>query len=115
MAGPTHGIMGDDNFGTELPQMTPAKDDLVRERHMARFSQTKEFQVLKEAMQQRMDFWGQYAPGSNQNPARYRDLSNDERGWRSLVADVLSEEFNSILNAYEQASQVVAEAVTKDA
>jgi hypothetical protein len=107
--GAKNGIMGDENFGMDLPQSEAPKEDLTRERHMARFSQTREFKALKETMQYRMDYWRQYIPG-NPNPVQYRDLSNEERGWRALVADILIEEFGNIIGAYEQAKETVAEA-----
>lgn len=114
MAGATNGIMGDDNFGVQLPQTQLPEQDLSRERSMARFSKTKEFKILKEAMESRMKFWDTYAPGSDMNPVMYRDLSNEERGWRGLVAAVLKDEFKSIIGAYEQATEVVNESNKKE-
>lgn len=103
MPGPTNAVMGDDNFGTDLPrtEITEAATDQSVQQ-AAEFAQGSEYKRLKAAMQSRMDYWKNYAPGAD-DPVMYRNLSNDERGWRSLVADILINEFSSIFSAYEQA------------
>lgn len=112
--GPQHGLPPDaGNFGTDIPQTQAPEPDLTAERHMARFSQTKEFQKLKEFVESRISFYKQFAPGSAQDPVAYRNLPNDERGWRTLVADILIEEFNALINAYELAGNIVNDADTK--
>lgn len=98
-----HGIVGDDNFGTDLPQTTVNEDVLEPSvQRAADFARSGEYKRLKEAMESRIEYWQAYTPGAD-NPVMYRDLNNDERGWRSLVADVLISEFRSIFAAYEQA------------
>lgn len=112
--GPQNAIAGEGNYGTDLPQTTPTVPDLMAERNMVKFSKTNEFKRLKEVLEQRMDYYRAFAPGSPYaSPIAYRDLPNDERGWRTLVADVLIEEFQGLINAYEQASDIVNDANTK--
>lgn len=112
-SGPQHGLPPDaGDYGTGMPETERSEPDLTAERHMARFSQTKEFAKLKQIIESRMGYYKQFAPGSA-NPIAYRDLSNDERGWRTLVADVLIEEFQGIINAYELAGKVVGDADEK--
>jgi hypothetical protein len=113
--GPQHGLppAADGNYGTDLPQTQPSQADLTAERHMARFSQTKEFAKLEEFIQSRIDFYKLYAPGSATNPVAYRDLPNEERGWRTLVADILIEEFSGLINAYKYAGQVSSTTQTR--
>lgn len=109
--GPQNALIGDDNYGTTLPetQLAP-QQDISAERKMARFSKTAEFKKLKQVLEARMDHYRQFAPGTNY--IGYRDLPNSERGYRSLVADIVIEEFQGLINAYEQAIQIVNEAQT---
>lgn len=111
--GPQNGIMGGDaNYGTDLPQtqLPPeAGQDISRERNMARFSKSAEFKVLKELMQARQAYHKKYSPGS-QGETAFRDMPNDERGWRSLAADLVIEELQMIIDAYETANEVVKDA-----
>jgi hypothetical protein len=102
--GPQNVIMGDQNFGTDLPKTEGTDDDALEEsvQRAATFAKGSEYNRLKAIMQSRIDAWKMYAPGAD-NPVMYRDLNNDERGWRSLVADVLISEFTSVFTAYEQA------------
>lgn len=108
--GPQNAVMGGDaNYGMDMPQTEMAEPDLSRERNMARFSRTREFQALKEVVQQRIQYHTKYSPGS-QGETAFRDMPNEERGWRSLAADLVIEELTLLINAYETANQVVADA-----
>lgn len=109
--GPQHGVIGGDAmYGTELPQTETPEVDLSVERGMARFSRTKEFKALKQTIEQRKKYWRQFQPGANGQHIAFREMPNEERGWRSLVSDYLIEELDMLINAYETANEVVANA-----
>lgn len=107
--GPRHAVMGDD-FGTELPHTEVPDEDITQEKNMARFSKTAEFKQLKTKMEQRIAFHMKYSPGSTGGATAFRDMPNEERGWRSLAADLVIEELVAIITAYEGANEVVKDA-----
>lgn len=107
--GPRHAIMGDD-FGTELPHTQVPEEDISREKNMARFSKTAEFKALKKVIEQRIAFHMKYSPGSTGGSTAFRDMPNEERGWRSLAADLVIEELTALIMAYEGANEVVKDA-----
>lgn len=108
--GATNGIVGDQAFGTELPQTQVPEQDLSREKNMAKFSQTDEFRILKEVMEQRISFYQNYMPGSAD--IKITQLPNEERGYMWLASSVLIEEFRGIIAAYETAANAVKENAT---
>lgn len=108
--GPQHGIMGNDaNYGLDVPETQAPEADLSRERNMARFSKTAEFKALKEVIEARQRYHRLYSPGS-QGETPFRDMPNEERGWRSLAADLVISELQMLIDAYETANGVVADA-----
>lgn len=106
--GPRHAIMGNDatDYGMGIPQTDQITTDITRESNMARFSKSAEFKALKKTIETRIAYHKQYSPGSKGETA-FRDMPNNERGWRSLAADLVIEELNLIINAYETANKVV--------
>lgn len=109
--GPRNGIVGDDatNYGMDMPETATLPIDVTREKNMARFSQSKEFKALKKTIEARIEYHKKYSPGSLGETA-FRDMPNEERGWRSLAADVVIEELSLIIKAYETANEVVKDA-----
>jgi hypothetical protein len=81
---------------------------------MARFSKTKEFDTLKEAILARQAAARKYIPMGNGQSVDIRDLPNEERGWRWLAADWVITELQMIIDAYELANQVVEDAKAAD-
>lgn len=113
--GPQNAIVGDDSFGTNLPETTPPELDLTVEKNMAKFSKSKEFQRLKEVMEGRIEFHKQYMPGGQPGTQiPFRDLPNEERGWRTLAADMVIEELRGIIGAYAEAENIVKEAAAAE-
>lgn len=106
MTGPTNTPLGDQGLD-ELPQTQVPQDTLQRERAMAQFSKTAEFRALKEAIENRVAFYQNYMPGTQD--VKIVQLTNEERGYMWLAASVIIEEFRSILLAYEQANLAVSE------
>lgn len=106
--GPRHAIVGDDavNYDLAMPRTDTLTTDISREVNMAKFSKSVEFKALKETILQRIAYHRKYSPGS-QGETAFRDMPNEERGWRSLAADLVIEELQMIITAYETANQVV--------
>ncbi len=102
-----HGIIGD-NYGIDLPDVDIDKDELDEEKRMARFSKSKEFKKLKQIMQSRIDFYQKALPDGRPLTAAENMV---ERGQMWVVANVVIGEFNMILDAYENANEVVKEKV----
>lgn len=108
MNGPANGIIGSDaGYGLDLPETQPDEADISQERAMARFSKTAEFKALKATIEQRITYFKRYMPSSRHDDLAFRDMPNEERGWRALAADVIIEELTNIISAYEMANEVV--------
>ena len=100
--GPQHGLIGD-NYGIDLPQVSVDKDELDDEKRMARFSKSKEFKKLKEIMEARIAFYQQSLPDGRV----LTEVDSIERANMWVIANAVIGEFNLILKAYENASEVV--------
>lgn len=114
--GPQNGIMGNDGgYGLNLPDtaMDEANAELADARKKARFSRTGEFQELKSKLEERMEYYKRFMPGSNGTSIALMDMPNDERGWRCLAADCIITEFRAVIAAYEQAAQMVKDEQSK--
>lgn len=116
-AGAQNGIVGDDaGYGLDIPEYQAEEDEALRElSKSARFSRTAEFQALKEKLASRIEYYKGYQPGGNGADIAIKDLSNDERGWRWLAADLVISEFSAVIKAYEMAYQQVKDESTKRA
>lgn len=103
--GPQNAVMGDDAFGTELPQTDRHDEDLAEMQSAAKFSKTKEFKLLKEHLQGRMEFYQKYLPGGQS----VVDVDPKVAGAMWIAANAIIGECKAIIDAYEQAAQVVKE------
>lgn len=108
MTGPLNTPLGDQGID-QLPQTEVPQGDLSRERAMASFSKTREFEALRAAIESRIAFYQQSVPGGQSGDVDVKSLPNDERGWRWLAADNVISEFRGILSAYEQAAEAVSD------
>lgn len=108
--GPQNVPISDTNFGTDLPETDQSSQDLSAEINMAKFSKTKEFKKLKEVIEARIVFHQQYMPGGRGETIAFRDLNNEERGYRCLAADLVIAELRSLISAYEEAEQIIKQA-----
>lgn len=103
-----YGIIGD-GYGTDLPEMTVAEQDLTTERNAAKFSRTAEFRRLKDHLEQRMEFYRSYMPDGTP----VTSVPAAERGQQWAVANLVITEFRAVIAAYENASEVVKEATKR--
>jgi hypothetical protein len=108
MAGPVNAVIGEE-YGTDLPQTEVPERDLTTERNAAKFSKSKEFQVLKDHLNQRIDYYQKFLP-NGEAVLEQKNVTHAELGQRWMTANAVITEFRSIISAYEQAAQVVKEA-----
>jgi hypothetical protein len=101
---PDNAIMGDAH-GIDLPEAVVNEEDLVIEKNMARFSKTKEWKLLKQHLEGRIEFYQHKLPNGLEvgldTPATAED-------WR--VANRVIGELRLIISTYENAKQVVEDA-----
>lgn len=107
--GPQNAILGE-TYGTDLPETEMEETQLTEEKNKARFSKSKEYQVLKEHIEGRIAFYQVMLPDG-----REIGLTTTPTPEEWMVANRVIAEFNAILNAYEQANQVVEDAAKRKA
>ena len=103
MPGPQHGIVGDDNYGTDLPKLDVQPEVLAAEARAAKFSQSAEFKILKEHIEERIELYQKYLPDGR----ALTEVDSDERAQQWVIANAVIGEFQAILASYEQAQEVV--------
>lgn len=103
--GAQNGIV-DEDFGTTLPQTEVDNTELAIERNLAKFSQSREYQALKEHLEERIAFYQKYLPDGRESIS----LPANELGQMWVIANAVIGEFKAVLAAYEQARKVVEEA-----
>lgn len=109
MAGAQNAIIGSDSFGTDLPQTQLEEENLVIEKNMAKFSKSKEFEKLKEHLEQRITYYQNFLPGG----VPPENVPDEERGKYWAVSNMVIGELRAIIDAYEQAAQVVQNATPR--
>lgn len=106
MSGPQNAVIGDDAFGTEIPQTTvDDSQELAEVRRQAKFLQTDDYKELKSYLQSRIDFYQKYMPDGE--PVIKKDAKDLGPNW--LAANIVVGEFNALIRAYEQAAETVKE------
>lgn len=103
--GPQNIVTGD-NFGTDIPETEALPDELAIEKNMAKFSQTKEYQKLKDYLEQRIEFFQHFLPEGKE----VRWTVPAEAGLKWVVATNIINEFKAVLNSYENAQEAVKDA-----
>lgn len=106
MPGPQNAIIGDDSFGTELPETQIDDKALTEEKKAARYSKSAEYKKLKQHFESRIEFYQTYLPGGK--PVAAASKMEREEAW--AIANLLIAEFNTVINFYETAKEVVKEA-----
>lgn len=96
-----YGIIGDDSYGTDLPQTKIDEQTSNEQIAAARFSKTKEFKALKTHLQQRMTLYQAYLPDGR--PVTSVPKKELEGMW--VAANVIIGEFQGVIDAYEQAAE----------
>jgi hypothetical protein len=104
--GPQNGVVGDNDFGLDLPQSAPEQADISNEVAMAKFTRTAEFKRLKEHAISRIDFYQKYLPDGRP----LTDIPEAERGYMWLAANVIIGELQMLFGSYEAAVEVVKKA-----
>lgn len=108
--GPKHGIVGNP-LEFDIPVMPISENELVDEKKAARFSKTAEFKKLKEHFEQRISFYQTWLP--NGKAVQETELSDAELGSRWRTANLVINELNMVISAYEQAREVVEDAARR--
>lgn len=100
---PQNGIIGDET-GVDLPQ-TPVNDEAIIElRKKARFSKSKEFKDLRDAMDNRIEFYQKFLPSG-----MGVDISKvSAEDWR--VANIVISELEAVKSAYDGSVELLKEA-----
>lgn len=98
----------DDTFGMEMPVTQVEELSLVNERNMAKFSKTKEFKVLKDYLENRIEFFQKYLPDGR--PLTTENVMPNGTDW--TVANLVIGEFKSVLQAYDDAAEAIKNATT---
>lgn len=104
MSGPANAVVGDQNFGTDLPITTPAEGELLEEKHMAKYSKTKEYKRLEEYLEARISFFQNHFPDGTPLAAE-KEYAKIVDYWR--VANIVIAEFKAVLTSYENARGAV--------
>lgn len=98
-------VMGDENFGTDLPVSQVDQDAVDNETKMAKFSKTAEYQKLKEHLESRIEFYQNFLPDGR--VLSQADVSMEEMGRNWMVANSIVAEFKTVLSAYDNAKEGV--------
>lgn len=102
-------IIGDNDYGTSLPETTIDTDSLAIEKKAAKFSRTAEYKRLKEHMDARVKFYQTFLPDGR----AIITGSKDEQIAAWDRANCVIAEFTEIMNFYETAQEMVKEDATK--
>lgn len=104
MAGPQHGIMGNDANVLDLPQ-TQVDDTAFRElENTAKFAKSKEFKILRAHVESRIKYYQEYLPDGR--PAVTEpDLEKLKALWP--IANAVIGEFKALLDSYDSAVDLV--------
>lgn len=81
------------------PELDP--EQLAQEKRMAKFAKSQEFKMLKEFLEERINFYQKYLPDGR---SVTETLPTPEQ-WS--VANGIIGEFNLIINSFEQAAEAV--------
>lgn len=106
--GAQHGIIGDAEFGVDIPQTVVPEQDLTEERNAAKFSKTREYKRLKEHLERRIAYYQAFLP--NGASVLEPKKSMIELGMSWTVASSIIAELKAIIDAYERAGETVADA-----
>ena len=96
-SGAKNAVVGDQNFGTDLPLTQLEDEALAKEKNRARYSKTKEFQDLKEHMEARIEFFQNFLPDGKE--VRW-EAPDGKTALKWVVATNVINEFRAVLQAY---------------
>lgn len=107
--GPQNAVVGNDSYGTDIPQTqvdNNAFDEIVK---TAKFSKTDEYKQLKEHFEKRIGFYQQYLPDGSPILGE-KDMTKLGELW--VAANVVIGEFKAVMDVYEGAAQQVKDAAS---
>lgn len=99
--GPQNAVVGNDSYGTEMPQTQTPENAMAEISKAAKFSKTREFQELKDYLQAKIKFYQSNLPGGT--PIVHVDPAIVGSSW--TAADTIVREFQAIIDVYENAAQ----------
>lgn len=100
---PQNAVIGDiSGFG--LPQSRVDETELAREKNLARFSRTKEYQQLKKHLESRIKTYQTWLPDGRSMP---KEAQMAELAFNWKVANAIIGEFQTVLAIYDSAKEVV--------
>jgi hypothetical protein len=103
MAGPQNAVMGDDNYGTDLPQTVIPDAELQEVKSMASYAKGKEFQRIKASFEQRIAYYQQFLPDGR--PVKEIDPELAGRMWP--LANAIIGELQYVIGIYESAEDAL--------
>lgn len=108
--GAQNGIVGNEDYGTSLPQTEVDNDALAEPRKAAKFSRTAEFKRLRDHIEAKIAHYQTSMPDGT--PVALAKQEEAVQQWR--LATVVIAEFKEILDYYDQSAALVKEEL-KDA
>lgn len=95
-------IIGDQT-GVELPQTPVDEEAIIELRKKARFSKSKEFKELREAMEARIEFYQNFLPSGELVAIASKEKAQDN--WR--LANIVIAELKAVLSAYDDSVELL--------
>jgi hypothetical protein len=96
-------VIGDSPI-VDLPQSQPNTEEIDNLRQRARFSKTKEFRELREAMDERIEFYSNFLPDG-------RLVATSDKlavqNWR--LANIVIAELQAVKSAYDGSVELIKE------
>lgn len=103
---PDNAIIGDAQ-GIDLPQALVNEQDLTKEKNMAKYSKSKEFQDIREYWEGRISFFQTFLP----NGTEARFVVPDEKvAQQWVLASNIIVEIKAFLSQYDNAREIVENA-----
>jgi hypothetical protein len=87
----------------DLPISQVDEESKTREKQMAAFTEKEEWKILKKILEAKIAFHQKFLP----NGTPITDIPVEELGPRWIAANIIIDEFNSIINEYEGVAESV--------
>lgn len=104
--GPRNGVVGDQSFGTDIPQTVPQDDLLAELKKKAKFSKTAEWKWQKSYLEQKIATLQHHLPGG-------QDISQVDPkvvGPMWIANSLIIREFENLISLYENAAEQIKQA-----
>lgn len=100
---PVNGIIGDDNFGTELPTTTIPEAEVEEMNQMAKYAKSPEFKRIKSFFEDRIMYYQSFLPDGRD----VRTLPPDDAREMWPISNAIIGELKYILNTYDASVEAV--------